>query len=58
MTIIEYAGARLASAVAVFLRDRDASALAGLKLVYGEYVEAEQRHADAIAANELQDGDA
>lgn len=57
MTILEYAGARLANAVALFLRDDDPAARTGLKLAFSEYREAEQRHVEAVRANDLQDGD-
>jgi len=41
MTKLEYAGGRLANAVAVWLQDRDAAALTGVKLALSEYRETE-----------------
>lgn len=57
-TILEYAGARLANAVANWIHyPDDPMARTGLKLALSEYREAERRHAAAVAANDLQDGD-
>jgi hypothetical protein len=54
MTHTDYAGHRLANAVAQFLADGDRMPL---KLVLADYWAAEERQREAHAANELQDGD-
>lgn len=48
----EYAGARLANAVTLWLLYRDSSAVAGMKLALSEYREAEQHNRLVAEAQE------
>ena len=57
MTILESAGARLATVVGNYLQDDAGGLLWALRDELGRYREAEKEHSIAQAANALQDND-